>query len=176
MAVTASLVINFGDETDAFLEAEINEEDNEGKTSFVAGDEVYFRVYNSGNYKIIQTAGSTSLESSNNVVNISELNEEGLLEQVSFAFSATSSTDKYIHQFYSGTWIGKPLGIIKKIGHNELSGGVVPKEQGGSGKPDSVGVAEVDYDTKYDLWKYSSPSSLNDSTTYSVVIGIIATS
>jgi len=165
MAVTASLVINFGDVKDAFLEAEINEEDNGGKTSFVAGDEVKFRVYHSGNYTVDQTAGSCSQDSTDNIQNVLDWNENKL-EQVSFAFSGTSSTDKLIHQFKSGNWIGRALGTIKKSGYNEVSGG----------SSTSIGVAEIDYDTIYDLWTYSSPANLNGSTTYSVVIGITATS
>lgn len=170
MAVTASLVVNFGDVTDAFLEAEVNEADNEGKTSFVAGDEVFFRIYNSGTYEVIQSAGSTSLESSNNVINIAELNEEGSLEYVTFAFSGTASTDKYIHAFNSGNWIGTQLSEIKKSGFNEISGGLNPVTK----KADKVGVAKVDYDTKYDLWKLTSPATLDGSTNYSIVIGITA--
>ena len=174
MTVTANLVVNFSDQN-AFLEAEINENDNDSKTNFVAGDEILFRIYNSGTYDVTSSAGSVSQISSNNIINISELNDEGLLEQVSFAFSGSASTDKFIYNFISGTWIGKPLGLIKKIGHNELSGGIIKKEQGGSGKPDQVGVAKVNYDTKYDLWKLTSPASLDGSTTYTIVVGITAT-
>ena len=164
MAVTANLVINFGDEKDAFLEAEINDDDNGGKTSFVAGDEVKFRIYHSGNYTVDQTAGSCSIASTGVIQNVLDWNENKK-EQISFAFSGTASTDKLIHQFKSGTWIGKSLGTLAKAGYNEITGG----------SSTSIGVAEIDYDTIYDLWTYSSPATLNGSTTYTVVIGITAT-
>ena len=158
MGVTASLVINFGDEKDAFLEAEINEDDNDGKTTFVAGDEVKFRIYHSGNYTVMQTTGSSSLDSSN-------ISENNIIEQVSFAFSATSSTDKLITGINSYSWIGKTLGAIQKSNYNEVSGG----------KADDIGVASINYNSQYDLWTYSSPADINGSTTYTVVIGITAT-
>ena len=166
MAVTASLVINFGDldEKNVILEAEINEIDNESKTSFVAGDEVKFRIYHSGSYTVDQTAGSCTLNETDVIQNVLEWNDNKL-EQVSFAFSATASTDKLIHQFRSGTWIGRELGILKKSGYNEISGGSAT----------SIGVAEINYDTIYDLWTFSSPATVNGSTTYTVVIGITAT-
>ena len=166
MAVTASLVINFGDldEKNILLEAEINENDNGGKTSFVAGDDVKFRIYHTGNYTVDQTAGSCSKDSTGVIQNVLDWNDNKL-EQVSFAFSGVASTDKLIHRFKSGSWIGRTLGTIKKSGFNEVSGGSAT----------SIGVAEIDYDTIYDLWTFNSPATVNGSTTYTVVIGITAT-
>lgn len=173
MAVTASLVINFGDNKDAFLEAEILDEDNAGKTSFSAGDEVFFRIYHSGDYTVTPTAGSCSLDSSNVTQNIKELND-GLKEIITFTFSGTTSTNKMIagSDIISSTWMGTTLSTIKKSGYNEVTGGLDPVTK----KADKVGVAEIDYDTVYDMWKFASPASVNGSTTYSVVIGITATS
>lgn len=162
--VTASLEINFGGITDAYLSAEINSEDNDGKTSYVAGDEVYFRIYHSGNYTVASTAGSCALETANITANIKTLTDGNTEEVVKFAFSATASTDKLITNFISYTWMGTALGVIKKSGYNEVSGGTAT----------GIGVAKIDYDTTYDLWKFSSPATVNGSTDYSVVIGITA--
>jgi len=176
MAVTASLVINFGDVTDAYLSAEILDDDNEGKTSFSAGDTVYFRIYHSGTFDVISNIGSTSEVSANQTQNIKELTDDGNEEMVTFAFSGTASTDKLISNFISGEWVGTELGTIAKSGHAEVSGGIKSKDNGGTGLPDSVGVAKIDYDTKYDLWQFNSPSDVDGSTTYTAVIGITATS
>jgi hypothetical protein len=179
MAVTASLVINFGDVTDMYLSAEVNADDNEGKTSFQAGDEVKFRIYFSGDtspqpYEVIQTIGSTSKDSTGLTTNIKNLTDDGLGEVVQYAFSATTSTSKYIHTLNSYSWMGTaPLingaaGVIKKSNHAELSGGAETQ----------IGIARVDYDTRYDLWTYSSPASVTVggvlTTNYSVIIGISA--
>jgi len=176
MANTASLTIEFGDVGDMYIAAEINDADNDGKTQFQAGDTVNFRVYYSGDsssqpYEVTQTAGSCSKQETNTKQNIKDLRENGDMETVSFGFSATSSTDKYIDTFNSYTWIGTAptdkdgaTGVVKKSNHNEVSGG----------NEKQIGVAKIDYDTRYDLWQYSSPSELNGSTTYSVVIGIAA--
>lgn len=160
MGVTASLVINFGD-TDAdgdsniVLEAEINESDNKGKTSFLAGDTVYFRIYHSGNYTITQTMGSTAIKTSN-------INETINDETVQFLFSATAKTDKYIVSLTNYSWMGNSLGAITKSNHNEVTCGV----------SDSIGIATVSYNTIYDLWQFNSPSTPD---TYSVVIGVTST-
>lgn len=167
MAVTTSIVVNFGDTgIDAFLSAEIVAEDNEGKTNFSAGDDVYFRIYRSGTYTVTQTAGSTSLETPNITVNIKDLNDDNIAETVTYAFSLTANTSKYIESIDSANWIGKALNEIKKVGYTELSGG----------KKDDIGVAIIDYNTIYDLWKLTSPSTLSGSTNYSIVIGITAVS
>jgi len=173
MAVTANLVINFGDTEDAYLSAEIVDEDNDGKTSFKAGDEVKFRVYYSGNYEVTETAGTSAITETANIVPITDINDNNQPDIVTFAFSATGSTSKYIHQFTDATWIGtqptKEDGStidVKKVDHAEVSGGVATK----------LGVAKVNYKTRYDLWTYSSPANIDGETNYSVVIGITATS
>lgn len=173
MAVTASLAINFGDTKDIFLEAEILDADNEGKTSFVAGDTVYFRVYCSGSYNTpVPTIGSVSSESTGNIANIKSYNDEGVAEDVTFTFSGTASTNKLIYgDIISYDWIGTQLSEIKKSGFNEVSGGLNPITK----KADKCGVAKIDYNTIYDLWAYSSPATVGGSSTYSVVIGITAT-
>jgi len=173
MAVTANLTINFGDVEDAYLSAEIVDEDNDGKTSFSAGDDVYFRIYYSGEYEVTQTAGSTSSITTGIVKSITNINENDQPDIVTFAFSATGSTSKYIHQFTSATWIGtqptKADGStvdVKKTSHAEVSGGVETK----------IGVAKVYYNTRYDLWKFASPADIDGETNYTVMIGITAIS
>lgn len=162
MAVTASLVINFGDkdqngDANIVLDAEVNEDDNGGKTSFIAGDIVYFRIYHSTNYTVTQTAGSTSVVTNNVTTTITD-------EEVQFTFSATSSTDKLITTLSSYVWMGNNLGTITKSNYNEVT----------CGASDSIGVAKITYNTMYDLWQFNSPPSINGSDNYSVIIGITA--
>jgi len=159
MAVTASLVINFGDLDDAFLAAEINSDDNEGKTTYLAGDTVKFRIYHSCGYTVTQTAGSTVQLSTDVAESITK-------EIITFAFTETGSTEKFIVGSLTGVWMGTPLGTIKQAGHNSVSSG---------GGANSIGVAEINYASKYDLWEYSSPASINGSVTFTIIIGVTAT-
>ena len=174
MGVTASLVVNFGDVEDAYLSAEILDLDNEGKTSFSAGDTVYFRVYHSCDYELTETAGTTSTTETDIIQNIKELTDDGKGEVITFAFSGTTSTGKLIDTVVSSSWMGTALGTIAKSGYSEVSGGLITKANGGSGLPDSVGVARVDYNTKYDLCTLNSPAEIDGSTNYSIVVGITA--
>ena len=160
MGVTASLVINFGDtdkdgESNIVLDAEVNEEDNNGKTSFLAGDTVYFRIYHSGNYTVTQTMGSTSIYNRNVSSVITD-------EEVHFTFSATANTDKLITSLVNYSWMGNNLGAISKSNYSEVTCGVA----------DNIGIAKITYNTNYDLWQFNSPSTPD---TYSVIIGVIAT-
>ena len=157
MAVTASLVINFGDLDDAYLSAEINEDDNEGKTSFLAGDTVRFRIYHSGAYVVTQTAGSTTKITADVPETIAD-------EIVTFAFAKTGNTSKFISGSLTGVWVGTPVGVIKQSGFNGVSGGL----------DTAIGVAEVSYASAYDLWEYSSPASINGKVTFTIIIGITA--
>ena len=166
MAITTSLVINFSDEnndenddgeSDVLLDAEINAIDNDDKTNFTAGDIVYFRIYHSSGYIVTQTAGSTVLSQSNRTTTIID-------EEIQFAFSTTASTDKLITTLDSFYWIGNNLGTIIKSNDNEVACEV----------ENDIGIAKITYQTKYDLWAFNSPASINGSVNYSVIIGITA--
>lgn len=162
MATTASLVIDFGGISDALLQAELDSVRNNDKSTFQAGDVVYFKIYSSVNFTIEPSSGTVSNEASDETDDIEN-------EVVVFAGSATSTVQKPIDSILSSSWFdhggGNSYGNIAKSNYSEVAAE--------SADEDSVGVAAVSYRTKYDVFKLTPPVGMP--ATYHIAVLIKAT-
>ena len=169
-----SLTISFtieGMEQQYQLSAEVNADDNNGKTSFLFGDTAYYRVYKSSNIAsmiVITSDGSEALANSNITATLSD-------EIVTFSGSSESSTSKPMITLISATALGSSaLGTISANGE---AGVKCSKVSSGPLDP-IVGVYRVTYRTQYALRRLSGvaqPSGfgLGDFTSYPVLVYIV---
>jgi hypothetical protein len=154
MAVTASILIDFGAGTsDAYLTAELDSEMNNGKTTFSAGDNVYFRVYtDAASYAVTQTSGSTQKTAAGETESMSEV--------LPYAKQTTASATKKVKSITSMTWYGTDLGALS------IAGAALVKAANAT--TSTIGVGKAAYVTEYDLWKLTPPSGMPDE--YAILI------
>lgn len=114
--VSATIVVDFGaaaGDEDSILVAELDSREdglNNGKTTFLPGDDVYYFVYKTDNVEIVQhesSAGSIVQQGTVTFV------EEGAY--VTFEDSDRNSDSKPIEGL-SYKWLGKSLGNISVVG------------------------------------------------------------
>ena len=160
MAVTTSIVINYGSVDDTFLVAELDSDLNGGRSSFSIGDAVYFRIYSVGSYSVECSDGFVNEFSSG-----TELIEN---EIISFPYSKTASTAKKVSSINYSEWLGNDLGVVSIAGTN------TPTTLSASyGSETTLGVLRFSYYTNYDIWRLDFPGEVSD-TSYSILIGIKA--
>jgi len=159
MATTASLVVNFGGDDSDILTAELDSDRNNSKTTFQAGESVYFKVYHTVPYTVSCSSGVASLVATDEVATITS-------EIVSFVKSAYASVDKFLNALLSYTWFdagnGNNYGAITASGNTEVKAAAADK--------DSLGVATINYQTKYDVWKLTPPIGM--SSVYAILVYI----
>jgi hypothetical protein len=138
MAVESSIIIEFKISCEAeagLLSVELDDELNGGRTCFLYGEKVYFRVYHSPNLTI-------TVESSDGTVFLESVgstdNEE---ENLSFANEDEASTARTILTLDSYSWFGRSLGTLLHVG-----GAAVRAGRSG------VAIAAVEYTTQYDVY------------------------
>ncbi len=159
MAASATFVIDYGAQAaTAVLEAELDSVKNLSRTSFNAGDSVYFRIYSDISYTVEVSSGSVNQEETDT----SELIEDELL---SFGKVKSVSVTKYIKP--SGvispvTWYGTNLGTLSRSAAKTISVDSV------SDTP--LGICSASYLTEYDLWKLTPPGAMPD--TYAILVYI----
>ncbi len=176
-SVTISFTSTIVGDGEGSLSAEVNADDNGGKTSgFLFGDTVKYRVYKSSNINSLTVITTDGSEGS-----VSTGNTESLTEVVIFSGSSEASTSKPITSLTSATQLGgQDLGTISI---NGTSGVRCSKESTGELDP-IVGVYKIKYKTTYELRDLSNVSEpdgfgLDGFTDYSVLvylIGVLASS
>jgi len=162
MGAQATLVIDFGAAgADAVLEAELDSGLNFGKSSFNAGDVVFFRVYSDVSYEIEVTSGIVSEEGSNPHTEA----VEG--EVFQFIKEKSVNTSKVVKagEAITPTWYGPVLGSLSKTGTKQITVDSVSQTP--------FGVCSADYVTEYDLWRLTPPGGMPE--TYSIIVLIKAT-
>lgn len=140
----ASLTIEFSfDGADGHnLILEVVAEDNNGKTTFTPGDNVYFRLYQVGdfNYNIGTTSGSVSLSRSDLLSD----EEDDLIFTPS---ERTNNTKKPVHSVTNIYWYGNSLGSLSHTGTSF------------SVSQDGYGVANIKYKSLYKEYLLSNACS-----------------
>ncbi len=162
MATNATFIVNFGSLTDAYLTVELDEKKNSGKTSFLKGDTVYFKVYADCAYDIFTTSGSVS----NDGVNVPEPIEKEIL---SFVYGEAPTTQKLIvpSSISNLIWFGSGannLGGINVIGNNTV--------QATNATSTTLGICTMDYNSQYNEHTLIPPSNMLD--TWAILILIQA--
>ncbi len=154
MGASATFVIDFGSIEDAYLVAELDEIKNGGKTSFVKGDSVHFRVSADVNYEIETTAGTIT----NGAEDVTEEVEN---EVLAFIKGEAPGTSKYIQPttpvedaITSETWYGNNLGQIAPTGSTTV--------QAANADEDTLGIASINYNTMYNEHILVAPSAMTD--------------
>ena len=144
--ITASIVVDFGFlNADGHIMAELDAEKNMDKTSFAAGEDVYFRVYADLNYGVSSTAGRVIKQET-------KTETDTITELVSFLEVQTTTAQKLIKiGSESITWYGNDGGAITQTGTTQIS--VVTPE---------LLIGSLEYKSEYDLWKLSPPASMSD--------------
>ena len=161
MSVTASIVVDFSAIGGAdSLRAELDNERNNGKTSFQPGDQVYFRVYKGegiSSYTVKKTAGGVSKIESDET--------ETVKETLQFINESIASVSKPVKTppAISVDWYGTDLGTLSKAGDS-----AVKASGGGDGK---IGICEAEYTTEYDVWLLTPPSGMPSE--YAILIVIV---
>ena len=138
MTVESSIKIEFKiscEDVDSFLSVELDAVLNEGRTCFLYGEKVFFRVYHSPRLTITtdSSAGIIFFESADN--------EGSLEEDISFVSTDEASTSKFILSLDSYTWYGRSLGLLLQIGETSI-------RASNSG----LAIADVHYTTQYDVY------------------------
>jgi len=162
MTVTASLVVDFSDGAqDGLLQAEIDSREdgfNQGKTSFIPGDDAYFLVYlgsNTALKTVAATLGAVSL--------VQTAGREVEPETVQFTEQQREATLGYpVSGGLSVSWMGANPGAAQLRGDNQL---VLPSP--------GLGIARVTYKTTFRVYRLSNlPSTVNGKGDYSVLIAL----
>ncbi len=152
--VTASIVVQFGERSDAVLVAELDQDKNGGKTSFAPGDAVWFRVYADTGYSVHQSSGNTAQSGGGT-------SDE--TEQLVFAFEDTARVAKPIKALGAATWYGASPGSVTKLGTNQVR---IPKN-------DKPYVGKLEYKADYDSWKLT-PPTIPAGQEYAIVVVVVA--
>ena len=173
-SVTASIIVQFGDEANANTHVSIeidsrSEADgglNKGKTSFKPGDTVYLLVHKSVNVTLTDHTSSagvlTKLPGQIYVKN--EDNEE-----VSFSDSDEASASKPVYNDFEYTWMGSnhDLGsILPSTGY--------PNLKANSKTLYEVGIASISYDSLVTIYRLETPSDINGETDYRILCVVYA--
>jgi len=154
MAVSATIQVQFSADaaSNLYIDAEINSDDNNGKTTFLPGDSVYFRVYANVTFATTPTAGTVTTEETGFTEELEDyvtFTEEG---------DTTDTVSKLIHTLDSYTWYPSSGGL------GTITQADAANEVQCSGSPSNTnpGVAKVNYTTTYTLMKLTPPSDFGE--------------
>ena len=164
MAITASITVSFGAGADGadvqgHLSAEVdNRPDglNAGKTSFNAGDTVYFLVYKSANVEYDSPITSAGGISSENSVSVSKT------DSLTFANVNTAELSVPANSAPSVVWSGRNLGTVT-LGANQKT--ITTTATG-------VAIGNATYTASADAFALTSPVSIGGSTDFSILVFI----
>lgn len=154
MGTNVTLQIEFGGDESVFLAAELDESKNGGKTTFMPGDIVHFRVWCSGVFNVSSTIGTVSKGG---------LGNEQQEEIISFIKGGPSGISKLATNIIDVFWYGNNLGTINVIAPTQV--------QASGNNENTIGICKLKYNTTYRECAFYSPSS---STPYSALIYIEA--
>lgn len=157
--LSTSLVVDFGGDgnTPGVLRLEIDDDEdglNGGNTSFVPGDTVGYKLFKSKNvtvnyhdtsYMPPQPAGAKAGVPQKEIV--------------TFIDSKTATPRYPIDSGFTYRWLGKNPGTLEAVSDSEVVLRV-PKVPPGAKVPEVLGVALLTYNTSFELYTMTSPSSL----------------
>lgn len=163
MAVTASLVVQFGSDAvdDAILIAEVDNRDlsegglNNGRTQFLPGDSVFYLVYK---HKLSTTEHRSSAGS----ISASGVGQRQVEEVITFFDTPDAAVRYPIYTLDSVEWLGNNLGAISAPGGQSIRAATA-----------GVGVAIVKYTTKYDVFRLNSPAQINGRDSFDIAILVV---
>jgi len=146
--VKTSIVVQFGAQKDAYLAAELDDDLNNGRSSFLPGDAVWFRVYSDVSYTVKASSG-TVLQSPSTYKSGSEE------EVLQFPLEKVASVSKPIVTFTAPIWYGTApphftgaTNGLKILSQTEF-------QINDDTKPY---IGKVTYTTKYHTWKLTPPT------------------
>lgn len=161
MAVTASIVVNFGGTTaGSSLKAEVDNRDevsgglNAGKTSFLAGDRVGILVFKNRVTNVTATSSAGSISTGPTGLKV-------FTEDVEFVNSNEANLSYTATAISNVTWLGNSLGNVVNAGD-----GKVRSAQKG------VAIARITYTAQYSSYYLQSPATLGGLTNFPIVVFI----
>jgi hypothetical protein len=160
MAITASIVVQFGasEGSSEVLQAEVDpRKPSEGglnpDRSFRPGDTISILIY--------KTAGVTNLQVQSSAVPVTAngSSSRNIEEQVQFPNEDEGSVGYPINTLNSFSWYGNNLGTLTKVDTKKV--GLASA---------GIGVAKVNYNALYDVYRFTAPASLNGETNFPILI------
>lgn len=154
--VTTSIVVQFSQGASGQLSAEIDsrpEGHNSGKTSFAPGETAHFLVFKSDDVTIDQLIASYGA--------VSYLGEEDFDvedEWLQFADTNEANLSKPYASGFSFQWYGTNLGTLTPVGNK-----VTCPTKG-------VGMAKVSYTARCRVYALPSPSQINGSSNFQILV------
>jgi hypothetical protein len=177
---TASLSISFQTEifdpenpdapAEAHLSVAVEADDNGGKSSFLFGDTVYYRVFKTPNITSLIVVTSDGSENGHRTGLTAEVQQA-----VAFTGSDVAGVSGYLHRLISASAMGgASLGAISKAGPTSIR---CSKQSTGPLDP-LVGVYNVRFETRYDLRRLSNVAQpagfgVDGFTSYPVVVYLV---
>ena len=156
--VTASLVVNFGQEDQGILTAEIDDRAtgyNGGETSFAPGETVAFLIYKTSNVNV-----NTPVVSLGAVAQIAGAQTLAKEEFLTFEDEKTATTSFPVLSGFTSTWLGNNLGSVN-----------VTDQQTITAATKGVGVLRVNYNTQFTPWRLTNvPLSVDGLTAFPILI------
>ena len=147
MAASATFVIDFGGIADAFLTAELDGDRNNSKTSFSKGDTVHFKVSADVNYTIEVSSGL--------VLNGLKEQEETIeAEILQFIKGEPAGVSRRLISILTNFWYGNNLGLISPKSQTQV--------QAANANKDTLGIAAINYITKYNQHSIVPPVDMTD--------------
>jgi len=144
------------DDPEEYIYVELDEQRNAGKSTFHPNDKaIYLKIWSSLDYTPVMTAGTMSLFKSDEVLEMPG-------ETLSFVHDESPSVSKPIETLLGKTWYGNDLGDLSIVENSKV------KLEAASQDYNTLGICEVRYETKYDVWKVIPPSGIED--TFSIFI------
>lgn len=136
------------DAPESYIVMELDEERNNGKTTFSKADKVvYLRVYSNKPYGVVVTGGS-AVKIAANIVKAIEPPE-----MLAFVYLQDASTSKPVNgALTAATWYGANLGALSLLPNS------YNKIRASNATAETLGIADVSYNTIYDVWAVYRPN------------------
>lgn len=158
MTATASLVVDFGQRSDAMLKAELYDELNNSRSSFLPTESVYFLTFASDNVVV-----DTPVPSDGDIIDMGyvTLDKEDIL---TFAGSLDASLS---YPAYGGVTLDRWYGRIGSDFKIDTNVGYVSGE--------TPCICKVSYKTRARIWQLVPPAGIKDEIEYQIVVYITGT-
>ena len=125
-------------EDEDFLYIELDDKRNNNKTTFVCGNNVYFRVYTNIDYEGLISYGSMTLVNQ-------QIEDTVVDDPVIFLDNKPVSVSQFIDEVTSVSWYGNDLGTVSVSGFKSVVASLADD--------DNIGLCKLTFKTKYDVWK-----------------------
>jgi len=132
------------DEDERYIIVELDTERNNGATQFEPGDTVYLRVYSSAAYTMAVTDGTITKIAGDEVSDYDPSVEP-------FVYDEDVQLSRPINDIVSTDWFGNDLGSLSIVG--------ITGVRAADSTSTSLGIANITYRVKYDVWKLQAPQT-----------------